>query len=98
MLLAPDKQRIPTNYPCVHWEPSEGAKVQENLRNEDSPDRLLTASEVADLFRVSSKTVGRWGRSGALPLYRTIGGHHRYRLCDVRAFPDLETEAVDAEA
>jgi excisionase family DNA binding protein len=55
-------------------------------------ERLLTASEVADLFRVSVKTVGRWGRSGALPLRRTIGGHHRYRLADVRALLALDTE------
>ena len=53
---------------------------------------MLTATEVAALFRVSSKTVGRWGRSGALPLYRTVGGHHRYRLSDVRAFLGLDTE------
>ena len=32
----------------------------------DAPEleRMLTASEVAQLFRVSAKTVGRWGRSG----------------------------------
>jgi len=55
---------------------------------------MLTASEVARLFRVSAKTVGRWGRSGALPLYRTVGGHHRYRLADVRAFLGFNAEAV----
>ena len=55
-------------------------------------DQLLTASEVARLFRVSAKTVGRWGRSGALPLYRTVGGHHRYRVADVRAFLRLDVE------
>jgi len=55
-------------------------------------ERLLTASEVAQLFRVSAKTVGRWGRSGALPLYRTVGGHHRYRLADVFAFLGLDPE------
>ena len=57
-------------------------------------ERLLTASEVAQLFRVSAKTVGRWGRSGALPLYRTVGGHHRYRQADVEQFLGLRTEAV----
>ena len=56
-------------------------------------ERLLTASEVAQLFRVSAKTVGRWGRSGALPLYRTVGGHHRYRLADVFAFLGLDPES-----
>ncbi len=57
-------------------------------------EAMLTASEVAQLFRVSAKTVGRWGRSGALPLYRTVGGHQRYRLADVRGFLGLDAEAV----
>jgi excisionase family DNA binding protein len=57
-------------------------------------ERMLTASEVAQLFRVSAKTVGRWGRSGSLPLYRTVGGHHRYRLADVRSFLGLDTDAA----
>ena len=61
-------------------------------------ERMLTASEVAQLFRVSAKTVGRWGRSGALPLYRTIGGHHRYRLSDVRTFLGLKTEEASVDA
>jgi excisionase family DNA binding protein len=56
----------------------------DEVRSESEPepaiDRMLTTSEVAKLFRVSAKTVGRWGRSGSLPLHRTMGGHHRYRL------------------
>jgi excisionase family DNA binding protein len=55
-------------------------------------DLMLTASEVAKLFRVSVKTVGRWGRSGALPLRRTVGGHHRYRAADVRDFLGLDSK------
>jgi len=61
-------------------------------------ERMLTASEVAQLFRVSAKTVGRWGRSGALPLYRTVGGHHRYRLADVMAFLGLDAEPAAVSA
>ena len=65
-------------------------------QSETSPEleKMLTASEVAQLFRVSAKTVGRWGRSGALPLYRTVGGHHRYRLADVFAFLGLDAETT----
>jgi len=61
-------------------------------------ERMLTASEVAQLFRVSAKTVGRWGRSGALPLYRTVGGHHRYRLADVIAFLGLDNDVAAVSA
>ena len=64
------------------------------MHHQPELEALLTASEVARLFRVSTKTVGRWGRSGALPLYRTVGGHHRYRLADVHAFLGLNAEAV----
>ena len=70
-----------------------------NVDTTPALERMLTASEVAQLFRVSAKTVGRWCRSGALPLYRTVGGHQRYRLSDVLAFLGLDPEshAVSAQ-
>jgi excisionase family DNA binding protein len=67
-------------------------EVQDTPEWQGDLDALLTAAEVATLFRVSSKTVGRWGSQGNLPLYRTIGGHHRYRLSDVRAFLELRND------
>ena len=82
----------------MHLDSAEQQNLPERLLSAAEPEHLLTAAEVAELFRVSSKTVGRWGRSGALPLYRTIGGHHRYRLSDVRAFLGLATEEVDVDA
>jgi excisionase family DNA binding protein len=82
----------------VHPDRLDQENLPQRLLGEDEPERLLTASEVAALFRVSSKTVGRWGRSGALPLYRTVGGHHRYRLSDVRAFLRLDVEEVVVDA
>lgn len=48
-------------------------------------DRLLTPSEVADLFHVSAKTVTRWAKAGKLSAIRTLGGHRRYREIEVRA-------------
>jgi len=39
---------------------------------------LLTPGEVADLFRVTPKTVSRWHDSGILPAQRTAGGHRRF--------------------
>jgi excisionase family DNA binding protein len=47
-------------------------------------DRLLTPSEVAEMFRVNPKTVTRWARTGRLQAIKTIGGHRRYRLSEVR--------------
>ncbi len=46
---------------------------------------LLTPSEVAVLFRVDPKTVTRWAVAGKLSAIRTLGGHRRYRLSEVRA-------------
>jgi len=53
----------------------------------DSGDELLTPREVAELLGVSTVTVGRWARTGALkPAARTPGGQRRYRPADVRVF------------
>lgn len=49
------------------------------------PGRLLTSSEVAALFRVDVKTVGRWVAAGRIGSIRTPGGHHRFRESEVRA-------------
>lgn len=46
---------------------------------------LLTPSEVAEMFRVDTKTVSRWANSGKLPSIRTLGGHRRFRRADVLA-------------
>lgn len=46
---------------------------------------LLTAREVAALFRVDPCTVTRWAAAGRIPSIRTPGGHLRYREGDVRA-------------
>lgn len=51
----------------------------------DSPEALLTPSEVAALFRVNPKTVTRWARAGKLNAIRTLGGHRRFRASEIRA-------------
>lgn len=47
-------------------------------RSQDPGKRLLTRTEVAQIFGVSPATVTRWGESGKLPSVRTLGGHRRY--------------------
>ena len=49
------------------------------------PEKLLTPSEVAAIFRVDPKTVTRWAKAGKLNSIRTLGGHRRYREVEVRA-------------
>jgi len=52
----------------------------------DAPEALLTPSEVAALFRVNPKTVTRWARAGKLTAIRTLGGHRRFRVSEIRRF------------
>lgn len=58
-------------------------------------DRLLTPAEVAAMFRVNPKTVTRWARAGKVPAIRTLGGHRRFRLSEIRAVSaELETDPL----
>ena len=63
--------------------------------NDDSEneDRLLTPSEVAQMFRVNPKTVTRWARAGKLTAIRTLGGHRRFRASEIeRALREMSEE------
>ena len=48
------------------------------------PEKLLTPSEVAAIFRVDPKTVTRWAKVGKLSSIRTLGGHRRFREAEVK--------------
>ena len=50
-------------------------------------DRLFTTGQAADLLGVSKSTLARAVQAGELiPLYRTPGGHVRFRPEDVEAY------------
>lgn len=60
-----------------------------------SPEDLLTASEVAEQYRISRMTVSRWVKAGRLPAIRLAGLRSlRFRRADVDA---LAIAAVPAE-
>lgn len=61
---------------------------------DNSPEVLLTPSEVAAIFRVDPKTVTRWAKSGKLTAIRTLGGHRRYRQSEV----DILLRANDSKS
>lgn len=46
--------------------------------------RTLTASEAAALIGVSVATVRGWADQGRLPSHRTVGGHRRFELEELR--------------
>lgn len=60
----------------------------------NSPERLLTPGEVAQMFRVDPKTVTRWASAGRIGSIRTPGGHRRFRETEVVALlQELTMEA-----
>ena len=73
---------MPPTGVAVHREKDTGPMAQTD--DFDAPEALLTPSEVAALFRVNPKTVTRWARAGKLTAIRTLGGHRRFRVSEIR--------------
>lgn len=64
-----------------------------------TPERLLTPGEVAQMFRVDPKTVARWASAGRIGSIRTPGGHRRFRESEVRSLlEDLTDDAPRSTA
>lgn len=69
------------------------------MDSENTPERLLTPGEVAQMFRVDPKTVTRWASSGRIGSIKTPGGHRRFRESEVRRMLAQNTnEAVRSPA
>ena len=51
----------------------------------DLPD-VMTAQEVAPLFRVSAQTIANWADEGLIPFFKTPRGQRRFYREDVEAF------------
>ena len=47
-------------------------------------EELLTPAEAAAMLGVDPKTVTRYAKAGKLKAQKTLGGHRRYRLSEVR--------------
>ncbi len=59
---------------------------QTNINDEFGEGKWITASEMAAIFGVDPKTVGRWAKQGKLEnirVFKTPGGHRRYKLADI---------------
>ncbi len=46
-------------------------------------DELLTPAEAARKLGVTPNTVTRWSRAGRISAIQTIGGHRRFRRCEI---------------
>jgi excisionase family DNA binding protein len=67
-------------------------------KNAVPDDRLLTRTEVAEIFQVSPSTVTRWAEEGKLPSVKTLGGHRRYAAKAVmELIQHLEKEETNME-
>ena len=52
----------------------------------EKPPRYLTTIEVAAACGVSARTVSNWIRDGSIPAHKTVGGHGRVSVEDLRRF------------
>ena len=58
--------------------------------------RLYSADELAEIFRVAPSTLARWRRTGEPNLpYLRLGNRIRYRACDIKEFLDRIGGDVD---
>ena len=55
---------------------------------------MLNMSDAAVFLGVSKTTLRRWDHSNILPACETLGGHRRYKLCDLEGVFALSTEFV----
>lgn len=62
-------------------------------------DPLLTAAEIAPLFRVTPPTIYRWAEDGTIPSVK-VGGIVRFRRSDIDALlaPVRTSAASESEA
>lgn len=82
------------------FRPSEALRAFiERIPKTEPPGQILTAGDVAEMFKVSVVTVGNWASAGKLRCFRTPGGHRRFRVEDVEAFiAETETEVAANKA
>lgn len=53
---------------------------------------LVTVTEAAAMFHVSTDTIRRWSRQGRLTTYRTLGGHRRFDRDELVALLNREPD------
>jgi excisionase family DNA binding protein len=58
--------------------------MKQSLRS--ARKRFYSTADIARLLCVDASTVKRWSDSGRLQCYRTIGGHRRFSIEQIREF------------
>ncbi len=65
-------------------------------RNRRGEPRTLTASEAAAVIGVSVATIRGWADRGRLPSHRTVGGHRRFEVEELKRWLEDRGAAVPA--
>jgi excisionase family DNA binding protein len=60
-------------------------------------DKLLSSHIVAYLLQSNPSSVNKWAADGMLPVYRTPGGHRRFKVGDVLAFAEKFSMSISGE-
>ena len=63
----------------------------------DTRSRLLTRSEVAEIFQVSPSTITRWAEAGKLPVTKTLGGHRRYAATVIMKLAEQLSQSLSSQ-
>jgi predicted DNA-binding transcriptional regulator AlpA len=53
--------------------------------------RLITETELAEMWGISPSTIQHWRSTGIGPLYKKLGGKIRYALEDIMAYEEQQT-------
>lgn len=59
----------------------------------DDTKEFLSVGEAAEILEVSTQTLRRWEKAGAITALRTPGGQRRFRRSDVDALIETPTAA-----
>ncbi len=59
--------------------------AQNEPKSDPRTERWLSIDEAARLLGIGQSTLRRWSDAGLVPVYRTAGGHRRYREADLLA-------------
>jgi len=53
--------------------------------------RLITETELSEMWGISPSTIQHWRSTGIGPLYKKLGGKIRYALEDIMAYEEQQT-------
>lgn len=70
--------------------------IADEFRHLLDNERLLTSEEVAEIFKVQSRTICQWKRDGLIPFVEMSETCFRFRLSDVRKLIEQRTRKEES--